>query len=156
MVSESVGSVVGGWGVELSGPSWRFGLLQHSLEGLLPVLAVEVQGSSGVCAVQKGIGRTLRWGWVVRCCDRLNLCGRVDESQFSSDPAHCNSHVIPARSPGITPVHHSRKLAITSDLKGSPTGFSQVQGAGGAAHLIGDNTQLIPFAVEAELSLIHI
>jgi len=42
-IGESVGwGVVWGWGVELSRPSWRFGLLQHGREGLLPVLALEV------------------------------------------------------------------------------------------------------------------
>ena len=47
-------------------------------------------------------------------------------------------------------MHHSWQFAVTSDLKGLPTGLSEVESAGGTAHLIGDNTQLIPFAVEAE------
>ena len=99
----------------------------------------------------------------------MNGCGCVDKPQVSTDLANGYRHVVPAGGAGITPVHDSWQFAVTSDLKGLPTGLSEVESAGGTAHLIGDNTQLIPFAVEAEhgegkvlahranhLSLIHI
>ena len=136
-----------GWGVELSGRSWRFGLLQHGFEGLLPVLAIEVEGGSGSCAVKKRIGRPFSRCRVVRSCDRLDGCGRVDEPQVSTDFAHGHRHVVPAGGAGITPVHDGWQFAVTSALKGFPAGLSKVEGAGGTAHLIGDNTQLIPFPV---------
>ena len=150
-IDKCVGWALFGVGVELSRPSWRSGLLQHGLQSLLPVLAIEVQGGSGGGAVKEGIGRPFSRCRVVRCGDRLNGCGCVDEPQVSTDLANGYRHVVPAGGAGITPVHNRWQVAVTSALKGLPAGLSEVEGAGGTAHLIGDNTQLILF-----LSLIHI
>ena len=119
--------VVWGWSVGLSHPSWRFGLLQHGLEGLLPVLAAEVQGGSGVGAVKKRIGRPFSRCRVVRCGDRLNGCGCVDEPQVSTDLAHGHRHVVPAGGARITPVHDRWQVPVTSDLKGLPAGLGKVE-----------------------------
>ena len=128
-MDETIGRSVGwGWGIELSRPSWRFGLLQHGLEGLLPVLAVEVQGGSGGGAVQEGIGRPFSGRRIVRCGDRLHLGGRVDEPQVSTDLGNGYCHVVPAGGAGITPVHNRWQVAVTSALKGLPAGLSEVEG----------------------------
>ena len=154
-MDETIGQGVGwgfvwGYGVELIGSSWRFGLLQYSLQRLLPVHAIEVKSCSSGRAVQQGIGGSFCRRWVVRRCDRLNVCGGVYMTQFSTDPANGHRHVVPAGGARIAPVHDSWQLANTRNLEGLPTGLSEVEGAGGTAHLVGDNTQLIPFTVEPE------
>ena len=111
--------IVWGWSVGLSRPSWRFGLLQHGFQSLLPVLAAEVQGGSGGGAVKKGIGRPFGRCRVVRCGDRLNGCRCVDEPQVSTDVANGYRHVAPAGAPDRA---HGRGCLPAPARRGGPPG----------------------------------
>lgn len=79
--------------------------LEHVVQGVLQLLAGELQCGARAASIELGGDGPACRGWAVGGRDRFDLGGLIEQPQAPADAANRHCDVVPARRNGITPVH---------------------------------------------------